>query len=262
VRPAGPRPSRSPVGLLLLAALLLGACATVAPRGAPSLPPEAEAARAALERRWQTFTDLRTLVAIEIRRGGRTERLSGPLLLRSPSSLRFEALSPFGPPVLVVGVGDDGVVVWEVIRSRAYRLPATPEANRRWLGVALGGQDLVALLAGHVLPMKDAQAGELLPGDANGPSLSLTGPSGTQRIWMDVATGHARKVTWTGGKQPLDVVFAGGGPTEPITGLTLTTPDGRLEARMRYQNPRFDAGFDPGLLRVDVPQAVEIQDFR
>ncbi|MET0850074.1 MAG: hypothetical protein ABW020_02995 [Candidatus Rokuibacteriota bacterium] len=262
MRPAGPRPSRSPAGLLLLAALLLGACATAAPRGAPSLSPEVEAARAALERRWQAFTDLRTLAAIEIRRGGRTERLSGPLLLRSPASLRFEALSPFGPPVIVIGVGDDGVVVWEVIRSRAYRLPATPEANRRWLGVALGGQDLVALLAGHVLPMKDAEAGEVRPADADGASLLLTGPSGTQRIWMDLATGQAKKVAWTGGKQPLDVVFAGGGPAAPIGGVTLTTPDGRLEARMRYQGPRMDSGFDPALLRVDVPQGVEIQDFR
>ena len=260
--PAGPRPSGSPLGLLLLAALLCGACATVTPRAAPALSPEVQAARAALERRWQTFTDLRTLAAIEIRRGGRTERLTGPLLLRSSASLRFEALSPFGPPVLVVGVGDDGVVVWEVIRSRAYRLPATPDANRRWLGVALGGQDLVALLAGHVLPMKDAEAGEVRPADADGPSLSLTGPSGTQRIWMDLATGQAKKVSWTGGRQPLDVVFAGGGPAEPISGLTLTTPDGRLEAKMRYQSPRVDSGFDPALMRVDVPQGVEIQDFR
>src|SRR4030095_4316625 len=112
------------------------------------------------------------------------------------------------------------------------------------------------------LPMKDAQAGEALPADANGPSIALTGPSGTQRIWMDFTTGQARKVTWTGGKQPLDVVFTGGGAAEPITGVTLTTPDGRLEARARYQNPRLDSRFDPALLRVDVPQGVEIQDFR
>ncbi len=67
------------------------------------LSPETEAARALLERRWKGFDDLRTLANIELRRGGRTDRLAGVLLLPAPGSLRFEALSPFGPPTLPVG---------------------------------------------------------------------------------------------------------------------------------------------------------------
>jgi len=262
VRAGRPRPSRSPAGLLLLlvAALLLGACATVA-RPQP-LPPDAEAARVLLERRWQGFSDLRTLANLEIRRGGRVERLAGVLLLRSPASLRFEALSPFGPPILLVGAGADGVTVWEVLRQRAYLLPSSPDANKRWLGLALGAEDLVALLSGHVLPIKEPVAGALLPPDESGPSLTLTGDGVVQRIWLDPASGQAQRVSWTGGKQPLEVAFSAGGTGEPASGLTLRTPDGKLEVRVRYHRPQLDSGFDPELLRVTVPQGVEIQDFR
>ena len=253
-----PRPGRA--WLLLLASLSLAACATVpAPR---PLPPEAEAARARLERRWQAFSDLRTLANIEIRRGERSERLAGVLLLRAPASLRFEGLSPFGPPILLVSASGDGVTVWEVLKNRAYLLPSSPEANRRWLGLALGAEDLVALLSGHALPMREPLAGAMLPADESGPSLSLSGADGSQRIWLDPETGRTRRVEWTGGKSPLRVSFTGGGPAEPPTGLTLATLDGRLVVRVRYQGPQLDSGFDPELMRLTVPQGVEIQDFR
>jgi len=265
VRAASPRPSRSRAGLAVLAALLLGACATVAPRPEP-LPADAAAAREALERRWQAFSDLRTLANLQIRRGARTDRLTGALLLRSPSSLRFEALSPFGPPVLIVGAGAESVTVWEVVKNRAYLLPSSPDANRRWLGLALGAEDLVALLSGHVRPMKEPLSGELLAADDNGPSLVMRGARETQRIWLDPATGVARRVEWSGGKQPLTVAFTGGGPGEPVTGLTLNQPSerpaDRLQVQAQYQRPQLDSRFADELLRVSVPQGVEIQDFR
>ena len=263
MRAASPRrPSRSRPALAVLAALLLGACATAAPRPQP-LPADAAAARDALEQRWRAFTDLRTLANLQIKRSDRTERLTGALLLRTPSALRFEALSPFGPPILIVGASPDGVTVWEVVKSRAYLLPASPDANRRWLGLALGVEDLVSLLSGHVVPMKEPLAGEMLPADDNGASLLLRGAAGSsQRIWLDRESGRARRVEWTGGKQPLIVAFAGGSATEPITGLTLQNPGGRLEVRAQYQRPQVDSRFPDDLLRVNVPQGVEIQDFR
>ena len=49
---------------------------------------------------------------------------------------------------------------------------------------------------------------------------------------------------------------------EPADTITLVTLDGRLEVAVTYQAPAFDTGFDPGLLALDVPQGVEIQDFR
>ena len=86
----------------------------------------------------------------------RSQRLSGVLLLLGePASLRFEALSPFGTPVLIVAGDPQSVTLWEVLDDRAYIAPASPDANRRWLGVALGGEDLVALLAGRVRALAD-----------------------------------------------------------------------------------------------------------
>ena len=118
-------------------------------------------------------------------RAAASQRLSGVLLLKAPAAFRFEALSPFGPPLLVVAGSPESVTVWEVLRNRAYLLPSTPEANRRWLGLALSGEDLVALLAGHVRPMPAPRTGTLLPPDETGASLRLSGSEGTQRIWLD-----------------------------------------------------------------------------
>jgi len=247
------------LGIFLLA-LLGSACATAAPRLPVS--PEAEAIRGRLEQRWQAFSDLRTQAEIRIRKRDRGQRLSGVLLLRAPASLRFEALAPFGPPLLLVASDAEQVTVWEVLKSRAYLLPSSPGATQRWLGLALGADDLVPLLSGHVRPLREARAVELLPSDEMGPSLRLTGGDVTQRIWFDPATGQTRQVELAGGKNPMRIVYSGGGPLEPIVGLVLATLDGDLEVDVRYRDPQVNTGFDPGLLRLTVPQHVEIQDFR
>jgi len=40
------------------------------------------------------------------------------------------------------------------------------------------------------------------------------------------------------------------------------TTDGKLQVAIKYRRPQIDTGFDPDLLRVTVPEGVEIQDFR
>ena len=261
-----PRPSsrRGSLALLLLLTLTLGACASARP--APPLPADVEAARARLEDAWQSFSDLRTLAEIAIRQRARSQRFTGALLLRRPSSLRFEAFSPFGPPLLVVAARPEQVTIWEVPAGRAYLLPSTPDANRRWLGLALPTEDLVALLAGHVRPLRAPRSGELVAADDVGPSLRLSGDDGAQRTWLDAA-GRPLKVEWTEGKNPMRVTFTR--PAEdPATGgsvakaITLVTLDGRLEVAVTYRDPAVDTRFDPALLTLDVPQGVEIQDFR
>jgi hypothetical protein len=241
----------------------LGACAT-APPAAP-LAPEVEAQRARLEDAWRSFVDLRTLAEISIRQGDRSQRFAGALLLKAPAGLRFEALSPFGPPLLVVAARPEQVTIWEVARNRAYLLPSTPDANRRWLGLALSTEDLVALLAGHVRPLRAPRSGALVPPDETGPSLRLTGAEGTQRIWLD-APGRPLKVEWTEGKNPMRVTFTRT-ESDPSAGVVpktirLVTLDGRLEVSVTYREPAVDTGFDPALLTLTVPQGVEIQDFR
>ncbi len=257
--------SRGPTwGALALSlgwALVFSGCASAPPAPQP-ISSEAEAARALLERRWEEFSDLRTLAEIKIRRGNRTQRLAGVLLLRGPSSLRFEALSPFGTPVIVVAGDGKTLTVWEVLDERAYVLPASPDANRRWLGLAMSAEELVALLSGRVLPFKDALGVELLPPDGVGPSLSLRGADGTQRIWFDPATGQAREVEWTGGANPARVLFAEGAPDSPPAGVILATLDDKIEVVVKYRSPRMNTGFDADLLKLTVPEHVRTQDFR
>jgi outer membrane lipoprotein-sorting protein len=268
VRVPSRRPRRSSrrgsLALLLLLTLTLGACASAPP--APPLPPNVEAERLRLEDAWQSFGDLRTLAEIAIRQRGRSQRFNGALLLKRPASLRFEALSPFGPPLLVVAARPEQVTIWEVPAGRAYLLPSTPDANRRWLGLALPTEDLVALLAGHVRPLRAPRSGALLPADEVGPSVRLNGDEGTQRTWLDPA-GRPLKVEWTEGKNPMRVTFTRPA-SDPATGgsvpraIALVTLDGRLEVSVTYRDPAVETGFDPALMMLDVPQGVEIQDFR
>ena len=220
--------------------------------------------RARLEDAWRSFVDLRSRADITIRQRQRVQRLSGVLLLKAPAAFRFEALSPFGPPLLAVAGSAESVTVWEVLRNRAYLLPSTPDANRRWLGVALSAEDLVALLAGQVRPMPAPRTGSLLPPDETGPSLLLSGSDGNQRVWLDAA-GRPLKVEWTEAKSPLRVTItraedptAAAVPRE----IRLETLDGKLEVAVVYREPRVNSGLEASLLPLTVPQGVEIQDFR
>lgn len=247
---------------MFLLAATVSACATAAP---PPIAPVAEEARVALARIEQHrlgLVDLRSLADITVRRGGRSQRLSGVMLLRGdPPSLRFEALSPFGTPVLLVAGDPQTVTLWEVLDNRAYLAPASPDANRRWLGVALGGEDLVALLGARARPLPDPTRVELLPADALGPSLQLSGRDVDQRIWFDPDTGQARQVEWTG-KNPVRVSFTPTLPDTPPAGVNLETPDGALRVSVTYRDPKMNTGLDPELLRLTVPEHVRIQDFR
>jgi len=257
------RPSRSSriAGALLLAGAL-GSCTTVPPTPPAPVADEARAALARIEQQRRTLTDLRTLADLTIRRGGRSQRLSGVLLLLAePASLRFEALSPFGTPVLIVAGDPKSVTLWEVLDNRAYIAPASADANRRWLGLALGDEELVALLGGRVRPMPDPTTVELVAADEVGPSLRLTGASIEQRIWFDPDSGQARQVEWTG-KNPARVTFTRVPPDAPPAGLKLETPDGALQVTVAYRNPQMNSSLDPALLRLTVPEYVKIQDYR
>src|SRR5437899_1777100 len=142
-----------------------------------------------------------------------------------------------------------------VRRHAGPKVPTARKPSRSRLGLALGPEELVALLAGNALPPRDPRSGEMLAPDAIGPSVAFETKDGRQRIWLDSTSGAARQVEWTGGSQPARVVFRPEGPH-------LATLDGKLEVDVRYKDPQRDTGFDPELMTLTVPQSVNIQDFR
>src|SRR5262249_32167703 len=183
----------------------LAGCASAPPRRA--IEPEAQAALARLEDYNRGFSDLRSAADLNIRRDKKLQRLSGVLLLRAPASLRFEALTSFGLPVVLVAGDGQSVTLWEVLDNRAFILPASPDTTRRCRGSALAGRPPAPLLPGRAPRRKAPATVELPPADLLGPSLKLTGSGGEQRIWLDVVTGQPRQVEWTGGKSPARITF-------------------------------------------------------
>ena len=241
---------------------MLSACATAPPPPPSPVSEEARAALARIEEHRRALVDLRSLADITIRRGGRSQRLSGVMLLRGePASMRFEALSPFGTPVLIVAGNPESVTLWEVLDNRAYIAPASADANRRWLGLALGGEDLVALLGGRARTLPQPTRAELVPPDELGPSLRLSARDVEQRIWFDPASGQPRQVELTG-KTPARITFTPTPPDGPPDRVILETPDGSLRVSITYREPRMNTGLDPARLTLTVPEHVRIQDFR
>lgn len=243
-------------------ALLLAGCASL-PTPAPApLAPEIHRLLDALERRWQQFHDLRARVEMTIRRGERSQRLSGVLLVKSPDSLRLEALSPWGQPFMLLVATADSVTLYHVAENRALVGPPSARAIERWLGFALEPAEIVGILAGHVLPMKGPQHATLRPSDGLGPSLELSGVAGVQRIWLDPDTLVVRQVEWTGTRRPLRIRYEGGGPVDPPAALTLTALDRPLAVSIRYREPEVGVGLPAELFTLALRDDTEIRDFR
>jgi len=250
---------RRPTNLLLVALLLLaGGCATV-PAAQP-VGADARRALALLDRRWQEFSDLRTLAEIALERGGERQRITGVLLVRHPDSVRFEALSPFGQPVRLVTVHDGRLTAYDVARNEALVGPANAGTIERVLGLPLDAADLVAVLAGRVAPPRDLRVAELLPADAVGPSLQLVTPTQRQRVWLDPATGVVHRVELDGGRLPVRITYLFEGPTP--AGFDVDAGDAYLTGTVRYRNATLGAGIDPARFLLPLPKGAKTQSIR
>lgn len=259
-RNSSSRPARF---LGIAAAVFLAGCAGLAPSASlQPVPPEARRWLETLERRWAQFEDFKAQAEITVRRGERAQRLAGVLLLRSPASLRFEALTPWGHPFLLLVVTADSFTLWEVAENRAVTGPASARAIARWLGFALAPDELVGILSGHLLPPGDLRSAELLAPDALGPSLKLNGRGRTQRLWLDPDTAVPRRVDLLGGRTPARIVYTGGGAAEPPAGLTLTALDQSLSVSVRYRHSALDTGLTPELFSLTLPDHVTTHRFR
>lgn len=242
--------------------LLLAGCASLPVPPPEPLAPEVHRLIDSLDRRWQQFDDLRTRVEITLRRDGQVQQLSGVLLLKSPNSIRFEALSPWGQPILILAATAESFTLYQVAENRALLGPASARATERWLGVALEPAELVGILAGHVLPMKEPRTGSLRLAGGSGPSLELAGVGAVQRIWLDSETLVVHQVEWIRGDTQLRVTYDGGGPIDPPTGLILTALDRPLAVSIRYRKPEIGVGLPTEIFTLPLPEHTEIQHFR
>ena len=223
-----------------------------------------EAARAALAlliERWHRLSDLRALADITIERGGQRQRLRGVLLAKAPDAIRFEALSPFGPPLLLMTIHDGQLTIYDAVKNEATLGPATAETAARVLSLPVDPDDLVAVLAGRTVPPKDLRVAEIVAPDADGPSLILIGRLHRQRVWMDFATGVVRQLEIVGGRAAARIVFHrdGGGL---LTGFDLDAAQGYVKATVQYENLVMDGGVDAQRFVIAIPKDAKTEPIR
>lgn len=229
----------------------------------PHQPIPADAARALelLAARWRDFSDLRTLADIRIDRGGERQALTGVLLAKAPASVRFEALSPMGQPLLLVTIHDGRLTSYNVAANAAVLGPATADTAARLLHLPFDPDDLVGVLAARPAPPKDLRVAELLPPDEHGSSLEVIGGIHRQRIWMDFETGVVRQLQIVGGRFEVRVTYLLDADGRPA-GFDLTGGQAAVTSSVRYRDPAFDAGIDPERFHFSVPETAKIQQLR
>lgn len=247
----------------LTSAILLLALAGCAPVTAPPAPPvtdEARRALALLTERWQAFTDLRALADVRLERGGQRHRLQGVLLAQAPGSVRFEALSPFGQPLLAVVIHGGELTAYDAVANEAVVAPATADTVERLLGLPLAPTLLVGVLAGRAVPPAELREARVLPADEHGPSLELVGADQRQRVWMDFATGVVTRVEIAGGRRVVQVAYRRD-PAAMLEGFDFAVAGG-VAGTVRYRDPVADGGIDPERFRLEVPERARVRRLR
>jgi outer membrane lipoprotein-sorting protein len=250
------KPPSSRVAVVLVS-LVLAACATV-----PSREPSDDARRvlALLTERSGEFTDLRALADISLTRGRQRQRLRGVLLVKAPGSVRFEALSPLGPPLLIVTVHEGRMAAYDATKHEVLEGEATAESVAKILGLPLGPEDLVAVLAGRLRTPRDLKSAELLPPDDAGPSLSLEDAGGSQRVWVDPQTGTIRQREIHGSRFNALVKYRRDAGN--LSGFDLDAAQSYVTGSVTYQNLVEGQGIDAERFTFAVPKGAKTQTIR
>jgi outer membrane lipoprotein-sorting protein len=247
--------------VLLLALGLAAGCRIALP---PPRQPISEDARRAVEllrSRWQAVTDQRGLADIVVDRGGQRQKLTGVVLAKAPGSLRFEALSPFGQPMLVAVVHDGKLTSYSVLTNEAVVGEATADTTSRLLGLPFEPHDLVAMVSGYAVPPGDLRIGEILPPDDAGPSLSLVGRFNEQRIWMDFVTGVVRQLQIVGGRAAATVIYQRDDAGR-LTGLDITAAERYVTGTVRYRSLATGVGLTGEQFALTLPKDAKTQPIR
>jgi outer membrane lipoprotein-sorting protein len=262
------RRPRARAALLALALVLTG-CAGAVGASKPRLADEAYRAIDLLESRWQAFSDLRTLVELELQRGQRRRAFRGVLLVQAPASLRFEALSPLGQPLLVLVVHEGQLTVYDATAHEALVAPATADTAASLLGLPAASllglpvepAELVGVLVGRPLPPSDVRGARFLRTDDHGRSLELRGPQSHVQVWMDFETGVVRQLELSGVRSEARVTYRRDPVGQPL-GFDIGVAKDFLTGSVRYEQPVFDGGIDPERFRFIAPEGTKIQQLR
>lgn len=245
--------------LLLVALALLGGCSAAPPR--QPVGDEVRRALDLLDERRREFVDLRALADVVVQRGGEpVVRFTGVLLAKAPDSMRLEALSPLGQPLLLVVVHEGRLTAYDVAKNEARVGPATAETIGQEIGLPLEPDDLVAVLAGRATPPPDLRVAELLPPDGGGPSLNLIGGAQRRRVWVDLQTGAVRQVEIGGGRLPVTITYRRDGETP--RGFDFSAGREYVTGSVIYRNVMLGGGIDPERFTLSLPKGAKIQHIR
>ena len=244
-----------------LVVFVLTGC-TIAPP--PSRTPVSEDARRAIDllvTRWHELSDLRALTEITMKKGSEQQRFTGVLLAKTPASLRFEAISPFGQPILLVTVNSGQLMAYNAASNEVTTGPATVETAAQMLSLPFEPDDLVAILSGRVVPPKDLRVAEIFAPDADGPSINLIGRYHQQRVWMDFSTGMVNRVNLVGGRTEALIKFLRS-EDGALTGLDVSAGQGYVTAQVRYRSLALNAGVDPERFVLTPPKDAKTHSIR
>jgi outer membrane lipoprotein-sorting protein len=231
---------------------------------APPRQAVSEEARRAIDllvTRWHAVTDLRALADISLDRGGQRQQLNGVLLAKAPGSVRFEALSPFGQPIVIAVVHGGQLIAFSALTNEALVGEATAESTARLLGLPFEPHDLVALVAGYAVPPHDLRLAQIMAPDGLGPSISLVGAVHEQRIWMDFQTGVVRQLQIVGGRAAATVTYQRDDEGQ-LTGFDVSAAERYLTGTVRYRNVATGVGLAVERFALTLPKDARTQSIR
>ena len=214
-----------------------------------------------LAARWREFSDFRALADVLVERGRDKQQVPGVLLLKTPGSLRFEALSPFGQPMLIATVHEGQIVVYNAGAHTATVGPATPDTAARLFWLAIEPEDLVGLLAGVPALPKDLRVAEIQAPDEHGRSLEIIGTLHRQRVWMDFSTGIVRRIQITGGRLDALLVYQRA-DDGTVTGFDFSAAQDNVTGSVRYRNVDLNGGLESERFALTIPPGAAIERLR
>jgi outer membrane lipoprotein-sorting protein len=238
---------------------VLVGCARLLPPPREALGEDARRALGLLAQRWQEFSDLRSLADVRFSRGNANHHFQGVMLVRAPGSVRFEALTPFGPPLFLAVIHDNRLTTYNAATHEALIGEVTAESAARTLSFPFDPDDLVGILAGRPSPARDVRVARLLPPDEDGPSLGISGADWYQRVWMDLATGLVKQIEMAGGRYEVRVTYERDGDGR-VTGFDFAAAQGMFSGSVRYRQAVFGAGIDPERFRLVIPAGAKVEE--